>query len=75
MPPCFVIQAVVLNVLQNELSGLPSALALAPVGMAIITVMIVVLHIIVNAEDIGMTAKMSSLLAQLKKLWFSRKHK
>ena len=38
--------------LQQELSALPPALALVPASMSIITMMIVVLHIVVNAEDV-----------------------
>lgn len=74
MPPCFVAQAIILKALQKELSGLPSALALAPMGMAVITLMIVVLHIIVNAEDISVSMpSLNSIFLRIKDWWHSRK--
>ncbi|MGZ3772880.1 MAG: hypothetical protein ACXVCY_05160 [Pseudobdellovibrionaceae bacterium] len=72
MPLCFVAQAIVLNLLQKELSGLSPMLALAPVGMAIVTIMIVVIHIIVNADDINfnkLTVKL--IVGKIKKWWLS----
>lgn len=38
--------------MQEELSGLSPVLALIPGSMAVLTLMIVVLHIVVNREDI-----------------------
>lgn len=55
--------------LQQELSALPPALALVPASMSIITMMIVVLHIVVNAEDmVALEQPRHWFLVQIQKL-------
>lgn len=55
--------------LQQELSALPPALALVPASMSIVTMMIVVLHIVVNAEDVVVLQQPRHwILVQIQKL-------
>lgn len=46
------IQALSVKALQEELSGLSPVLAWIPGSMALVTIMIVILHVAVNAEDL-----------------------
>ena len=47
----FVAQALILSLLQKELTHIPIAIVILPAAMAVITITIVVLHIVVNAEE------------------------
>ncbi|MGZ6469792.1 MAG: hypothetical protein ACXWRZ_01445 [Bdellovibrio sp.] len=63
-------QAVFLKLLQKEFSELPSAVAMAPMAMAAVTLLIVISHIIVNADQFNFEKPIRKILTDKLKAWW-----